>query len=807
MRLPLLLFSVFFFAACTFSPKLLDSEYPPCGPDGQCPDDCVCLGDQVCVPFEQGVDCVDEPCQCDDDGNPCTDEACDAEGNCLHTPNNRACDDGDHCTTEDTCSEGRCGGLLMVCEGALLVGPQPNACPHLDLDGSSVSLCDFSGAGGLGEALGLASAWDRIMLFDDDGAPFEYQGCVDVPGGVDLGAAPGVAREGVVIFCSPERRSNGVLRLIGDEVRLHDMTLVAGYKSETAVCAWPAYDNPEGATSGHLLENLSAFSAAPEWLQNNSTTAPLRMGPNTTVRSCHFWGYFEGSLDLGPATGSRLLFNTFVMFGDPHHPVNATEAVNVVLANNVIINLTPAHDTWIDASAETCGLVVTGNLVEGFEKTVDSLDPMADDNRVEDNTLGPVEAESPLVPRLLADSTQVASDAFAGEGISLDGVLLEGRTDLVPGAFQIRSAERRPRRTFTRVGDGDCSGRPCHVHQAAPNEIQQAVWSTWPGGTVEIYPAFMPYAGNAVISWSVDVVGLGSQPGDTVLVNTPEDLVPWSWGLWTNHHNSLLAVVVSAGRPMRIANLTLRLLADGQPSDRALLFEGLQEDWDRLTDWVPTDRHRIERVVIETEGTGVEHFQAMQLGSRVRVQNSLIRGEFSACLTFGTRFSADQPTPRSRGEVVNLTCRLTGTLDHAPMAAFEVASADGLLFANVNVQLATAAPLFLAQRRASGDESPLALDAPLNLRALAISAQGIERLTSGFALDPPAVELEMNALAEDEPFFVSDHDSHLADNAAAMDSGVDPATLGIEGLTPGLSLDGIDRNDRKIDRGAHEQGQ
>ncbi len=805
MRLIWITFALLFLTNCSFSPSLEDHGYPSCGIDGLCPEGCMCLGEQVCVPFDRDDSCVDDSCECDD-ANPCTDDACDAEGNCLYTPNELACDDGDACTAEDTCSQGRCAGLLTDCEEGLLVGPSPEGCPHVDSTGAPIGTCDFSGTGGLYQALSQASAGDRIMIFDDGGAPFQYQGCLDVPGGVELGAAPGVAREGVVLFCAQAGHACGVLRLRGDGVHLHDLTLVAGSGGDSAVCAWPAYNNPVDATGGHLLENLSAFGAVPEWFWTNGISAPLRLGPDTTVRNSHFSGYFESTMNLGPATGSRLLFNTFVLFGEPQAPLDATDVEDLVLANNVFINPTPAYDTWIRATATTSGLVVVGNAVEGFENTVADLGTNTAGNLFEENSLSPVEAESPYVPRLLADSTLAASALYPGEGTSLDGVPLDGRTDLLPGAYQLRSAEHLPRRMVTRVGDGDCGGQACHIDQAALDEIQQAVWSTWPGGTVKIYPATAPYAGNAVISWSVDVVGAGSQPSDTVLVNHPEGLIPWSWGLWNNGHHSLLAVLATANRPMRIANLTLRLESGGRPGNRARLFEGPQEEWECTTSWEPGERHRIERVVVETQGTGVEHFQGLQLASRTRVQDSLIRGEFGSCLTFGTRPSAAQATPPSQGEVVNLTCRLTGTLDFAPRAAFEVASADGLLFLNLAVQLAAGAPLFAAQRRASGDDSPLALDAPLFLRGQAITAQNIHDMIAGFTFSP-TVSLEVDVLTEAQAFFLDEQDSHLVENAQAMDSGIEPSSLGVDGLSAGTSLDGVTRSDRVIDRGAYEQGQ
>ncbi len=61
-------------------------------------------------------------------------------------------------------------------------------------------------------------------------------------------------------------------------------------------------------------------------------------------------------------------------------------------------------------------------------------------------------------------------------------------------------------------------------------------------------------------------------------------------------------------------------------------------------------------------------------------------------------------------------------------------------------------------------------------------------------------------LAAGAPFFAGPDDSHL-DQActSALDNGVDPSGVNAE-LSAGISLDGVDRAGRSIDRGCYEQG-
>jgi hypothetical protein len=76
-----------------------------------------CAGDLPAAPPVQQPAAPAPPQQpCEDDNNPCTDEVVDANGNCTHVPQLRACDDGDACTFDDRCdAQGKCAGTAITC--------------------------------------------------------------------------------------------------------------------------------------------------------------------------------------------------------------------------------------------------------------------------------------------------------------------------------------------------------------------------------------------------------------------------------------------------------------------------------------------------------------------------------------------------------------------------------------------------------------------------------------------------------------------------------------------------------------------
>jgi len=693
----------------------------------------------------------------------------------------------------------------------LHVGIAADSCPHLDAAGATATSCHHAGPGALDQALSAAQGGDtRILLHDDDGDLAEYSGCIDVPGRTWLNAAEGVDPRLVAITCvNPGAgRPDGVLRLIGDRSRVARLSLVNLENSGAGISTWTDPDDPGSATSGHLVENVYGVAMNPELIWANGVDAPLELGPDTTIRNCRFTGYYDGQLDLRRAHRSRLLNNTLVFYGSPKGPIDVSGAQDLVLANNAILSLSRRQAVLLQVSAETHDLVVSGNAVEGYGALVGGLTADGVDGVVADNLLGEVEVESPYRPYFLVDSAQSTGAGVAGEGQSLDGVSVAGRLDLLPGAHQQRSERSGPRAMVVRVGNTGsgqpgCGEHECDIRSTWPNEIQVAVWSAWPGAEVLVYPASVPYAGNAIISWGITLRGESAEDAEpsVVLQSEEEDTYATAWGLW-ERHRALLAVLEDAvEQPVTIENLVLRVDPAAQTNGSAVLIEG-------SGDSVPATPHTLRRLRVEASAGvgGLE--QALLLGDRVLVQDVLLHGPFGACVRFGPQHgspTAWPEAPATSGWVVNLTCRLTGVDERAARAGFEVDWVTETLFANLVVQLAppgvvpvVRAPLFDASRQP-----------PVSLSAYAVTVQGHGATCADFSCDGsgPLELTDLEELLAADELFVSASDSHIhVDSpAAAIDGGVNFWLLD-DVLAPGRSLDGIDRTDSVIDRGAYEQG-
>jgi hypothetical protein len=368
--------------------------------------------------------------------------------------------------------------------------------------------------------------------------------------------------------------------------------------------------------------------------------------------------------------------------------------------------------------------------------------------------------------------------------VSLDGVDLATAADVRPGAYQLPSALSLPRRTVVRVGAGDCGAAPCDVDASVDNEIQRALWSAWPGSVVEVYPAAAAYAGNAVIGWPVTLRGVGDDPEAIVLRSREEDPLLLDFDTW--RHESVLTVLRDLGGPVTVEGVTIVVDTETEADDHGLFVE-------TNVSHPPSSPHSIRRVALETLGVGSGLVSALYLGHDVVVQDVLIRGAFEVCVRFGLRSEDYYEAAVSTSHVVNLTCRLTGTV-------------DGSIFADIAVELSEPAPLFRAQRRSSGDTGTTARDAPESFSVYALSARGQGETFDGFADgDGTYTLVDVETVADGDPFFASATDSTLVAGASAMDTGVDPSSTD-SALEPGTSLDGVDRSGRAIDRGAYEQG-
>ncbi len=640
-----------------------------------------------------------------------------------------------------------------------------------------------------------------FIMYDDNGGTAYYTDSLALPGDSWLRPADSVARGDIVIVGDS---SDGVILLTGDHIRIEDVVLVNRASTGHAINAWPDGE-PVDATRDHWIERVVAFATAPEHLGSNGIGAPLRIGPDTTLRHCLIAGFYEGGIDLRGAHRSRLAHNTIIIYqngggvGDGYGSLffDLRGARDLVVTHNLILALTSMDHLGI-ASDRTQGLELTDNLLQGFADLVPTLDGTLND--VRGNQLADAEIESPLEPRFLADSSQASSLNTTTAGTSLDGIDVSGATEVFPGALQVRSDLTLPRRSTIRVGAGNCGSQACDVTAGSGNVIQEAIWSSWPGGTVEIYPTPTPILGNGVISWPVNLIGMGQTPDETILVSGEDDELLERGGVWGTH-DSLLTVLSSCRESIRIENLTLRVDSEAQADDTAIYIEGVE-------DWSPLGRRTLSRLIVESVNAGSGLTKAIIIGDDVLVQDVLIRGEFETCVTLGPRNSSSSTTPLTYGNrLVNLSCHLLGTGDHAPRAGFDIAATNGALFINVAVAFAEPAPLFRAQRRTDDTDVGLsAMDVPVSFAAHAVTVTGHSDLFFDFAASDGTYSLiDIDELVGGGGLFLSNTDSHLDVASGGIDTGVDPATLDAS-ITAGESVDGIDRAGRAIDRGAYEQG-
>ena len=127
---------------------------------------------------------------------------------------------------------------------------------------------------------------------------------------------------------------------------------------------------------------------------------------------------------------------------------------------------------------------------------------------------------------------------------------------------------------------------------------------------------------------------------------------------------------------------------------------------------------------------------------------------------------------------------------------------------NLALDWSTPISQFRAQRQSVGDTAADALDQPVSYVYDSVTKREHNTHSDGF--DPTAgvhIETNVDSLLVADPFFVSAADSHLdAACTSAIDGGADPSTHDAR-LSPGVSLDGVDRAGMTIDRGCYEEGQ
>ena len=704
--------------------------------------------------------------------------------------------------TDGTTTGGGTGGNGVGCDDpddcrTLHLGPLENMCPHM-ADGVMTDVCDYTGAFALRLAVADIDYFDEpglIIMHDNAGTPAEYWGSVDVPRDVTIRAADGVTPSDVVVMHAGRP---GAFRLVEDNVHLHGFTIACDTGCQWAFSTRADPETEGTETAGHLVENLVMAAMAPEVLGSNSIEAAFEsLGPNTTVRNCHIWGYFEGTIDLRFAENSTVSHNTFIWYqslGDA--ALDASNVDGLEISNNVFASLTRATGDVVLADDGTKDLLIAGNIAEGFSSIVTGVGSGDPDVTRHRNTVEDLAAESPRAPVFLQGADAEASDMGVSGGASLDGVVLAALDSRLPGAYQERSQLSVPRRTVIRVGEAGCGGEGCDVDTGFENELQYAAWSAWPRATIELYPSGSPFSGPMEISWPVDVIGMGSDPADVVVQREIEDDFLLRIGVWRT--DGIIRVLEDVGQPVVIENLTVEA-GEGQI---AFYHEGVGAA-------MHGDVHEIRRVIVRGVdlAPGDITGPAFYLGDDVSVHDVLVHGGVRSCVRFGPRSSGLSATPTVRAFVHHITCRLTVAPAEGIISAFDVASVDGAIIADAVVELATPGPIFHAQRRGTDDSDPdNALDKPLSFHAEAIAIRNFDVTFDGFA-DPDGIYdvFAVDEVMDVDPLFVSATDSHLDPLCIGVDSGVDPEPLEPR-LRLGTSVDGIDRNGLAVDRGAYEQG-
>ncbi len=685
--------------------------------------------------------------------------------------------------SRDNRSAGTLEFNLNVLQG-VHIGPFREGCSRPGLGGQTLRQCDYAGRNGLQNAMRTNDPQAPLhIVFYGTGAGRTAYLAASIPGGSRLNPSLGTPPDHIELWCTGQNR----LRFSGDGAWMYGLTVVAREN-----CSEPIATEPN--TGSHLVENVRIFGAAPETFGANSIHGPFKLGEGSTIRNSHMFGYIENSL-FDVSSGSRLIGNTIVYYQAPHQAIELEGREDITIANNVFVSLSRRRSVLFSADDRSTRVVIEGNAMEGFDQVITGLAPGDPSNRVDANIVAPVELDAPSAPQFLSDSSQRVLGGIQGEGQSLDGVDLAGRTNLRPGAYQVDATRTLPRAKTIRVGAGNCGASPCDVSADEENEIQKAVWRAWPGVDIEIFPASEPYAGNAVVSWRLNLIGMGGAASEVVLQSREEDETLAENGTWSRR--ALLSHIFSTSDPMNVDNMTLQVHASSEADEYAIFIESMPPGLTRVP-------HQLRRLHIESLGSRAGLVTAMHLGHNVIAQDILIEGEFGSCARLGSRRSRVNAPHSGTAHLLNITCRLQSSAQHATRAVFEIAATDGSQFANIVAEVTDAVPIFDAQRRSQLDTGPKALDPPIRFFARSISSRGHSQVYGGFDDTDGTYDTIVDSVAALDPLFVSPSDAHLAVGAAPLDSGTDLTTLPVP-MVNGVSIDGVARNGATIDRGAHEQ--
>ncbi|MEQ9501732.1 MAG: hypothetical protein RIT81_32975 [Deltaproteobacteria bacterium] len=681
------------------------------------------------------------------------------------------------------------------------VGPDNATCPHLTPQNMMSNACSFVGELAVAEAAQAAQPFDHLILFDDlDGPAFFVSppDGIQLPGLTWIGTAEGRSPKDVNLRCQNAR---GV-RLLGDGVRVEGFSIVSAGSCDQVINTW-SEDAAEDGTGRHEIDRMILAAIRPEVFGANSIQFAVGLSEDTDLTNSWIFGHWEGIGDLSFAHRSRLINNTYVSYQSHDATIAAAGTQGLTVANNVFVTMSGATTSLIVGSTATSSLTVAGNVHEGTPAAiVRGLDEFDTSNRVVDNTLG-ADIDSALDPRFFADATPPAASVLVpGIGVSFDGVPIDGRIRVLPGAFQNRSDHDGPRRTVARVGLDTCAA--CDFTTLDDNEIQRAAWSLWPGGRLEIEPG--TYAGNVVVSWPIDIVGVRGSADEIVLEGRDEDVWLRQHGAWASHR-AVVAVTTDAAPPLQISNLTVVANANQRVGEVGIFVEGVRA-WMDLP-----DHHVVRQVEIRTDNDANRGlFWGFVVGQGVIVQDALVRGAWSTCGRVAGGNPSSSEYPSVTAAIVNLTCRLQGAPPlHQPASGFEIANVDQARFVNTIVEASstsTTTALFRAQRRSQNDTGVLARDPPMSFGAFAVHHRGFGTVLGDFTAASGTYALdgveEVAGVVGDDMLFSGPNDSHLTPIAPARDSGLDPAAVWTE-LSLGVSLDGVTRALPNVDCGCYEQ--
>ncbi len=667
----------------------------------------------------------------------------------------------------------------------------------------------FFGEEGLRAATAQSRQFDHYTLHSDDGQQAIYEGPVTIDERAWLSAAPDTEPRLVALTLdtcelADETILSGVLHLAVDGIRVEGFTVV-GARFCRAITTWPS-TAPTDGTQGHEIVRMNIAALLPEHDGRNNIQSSLGLSANATVAFSHFYGYWEDIGDLSQAHGSLIAHNTFAFYQESGKTsadtvpasISSVEGVDgLQILNNVFIALPVARTPLVQGNAATRNFAMRGNVFYGFSRAdvtdvgvnTDSASGLG--NNIEESPDLQTPLLSPYRPQFLRTNRPMVSDSLRLSGRSIDGIevtrgRLEDETPALPGAFQMMSDATAPI-TVVRLGPTGCRvPEQCTLSADVDNEMQVAVWSLWPGGTLQIAPG--TYAGNAVVSWPISI--MGDRTDLVVLRAATEDELWRRTELWW--HGAVVAITREAHESSRLEQVTIEP-APSASIPNGILVEGPQPEDLRLY----SGRPRVENVIIRRNDADAAELQsAFVVGTRSWVQDALVVGPWQSCVELGSIVGS----LRTDAALINMTCRLTGPGPAARRGAIEVNGAVNAHFVNWVVQAESGGNVALFHK--VGGEGIVSFTA----RSMYYRGMGAG-LATGFPFVQEDRFVFEDVAALNASPFVSATNSRLADGSPGIDDGVDPSTIQfLETLyMGGRGLDGNIRNRATIDRGAYER--